>query len=385
MSKIPEVKETNTIRDFNENDLIREMKIFGMLNQEIKNELFLLAVKNSILFYSIHYNLEDKYFTLPDFMNKYKKDNNFIEFIIEKYGIDINIIKNKSKVVKFDEIRGLYEILKLYGYSLLEISIYINIYLYINNCVPITFGFNGCWNLNFIKDIKSMNELIETTIFLMYSMVESTKKVQIMEKANLYSNLGAKCNVYVNNIEKETYIYKIPKNLASFRYISKKEKDNYDILSNTCIKKFLPKKYMYDEKLRIIIHTFIDGITGEAWLKKNVGLNDKQISSLEEFYNKYRKLNHLEFCLDLHPGNFVWLEDDEIWKLIDLGAIPILLYSSYNYEKFTDYFMKIWIERKNDIIRYPIKTFDFNVDEKILQKSKIKKCIITKNYQIIEI
>ena len=157
-------------------------------------------------------------------------------------------------------------------------------------------------------------------------------------------------------------IKKVPKTMASLKFLAMQEYEIFNELKNTPLSEFLASDYSFDDKEKIISHEFIEGETGEYYLFNHIPFKREQIVSLEKFYRVYSERKRKDIILDIHPGNFIWSEDKKKWILIDVGAIPEIGSDYYEFEKFEDYFDFVWKKRERMMKEQPIRSMDFGID-----------------------
>ena len=344
--------------NLSEKEIIEYMKMYGMCNIEQKNQIFFIVLKNhlrylkkqSLIMYMREYSIVKE-------LLQNIKNNGSIDRVAERKSIegenieilDIEGLKNLAKICSI-KYKNDYDKAFAFDYT-----------LYQNNMCPlICYSFNR-WTGTNDMDEQTLRNLMEFSMMSLYKVVYLKMKKQNEE---LYKQQGSVADIYIENKDKgkRRKIKKVPKTMATLKFLAMQEYEIFKELRDTPLSEFLADDYSFNEKTKTISHKFVEGETGEYYLFNHIAFKREQLESLEKFYRVYRERKCKDIILDIHPGNFIWAEDKKKWILIDVGAIPEIGSDYYEFEKFEDYFNFVWKERERMMKKEPIRSMDFGID-----------------------
>lgn len=234
-------------------------------------------------------------------------------------------------------------------------------------CPFLLFSFGEChWNRDRYMFAR---ENAEFCLMYLYRTVSYQMPYDISSSICI-SGEGATSNVYMSS--DKSIVIKVPKTYASYNYLLQQEYENLIELKKTSIKYFLPEQYNFDFKSHCLSHERIVGDSAEDYLFHNISFEKNQIESLKKFYESYMNRENRDLILDIHPGNFIWSSSKKQWFLIDLGSLPFIGKEYYEFYSFDEYFQSIWLQREQIMKRYPIRSIDFEINDKIYIKRKSK-------------
>ncbi|WP_433661104.1 hypothetical protein ACQPW1_02175 [Nocardia sp. CA-128927] len=216
----------------------------------------------------------------------------------------------------------------------------------------------GRWQLSENTTVRQVRELIEFSVMTLYRVAARDSTSDAAERVLINSD-GSNSDIYAS--PDRLRVYKVPKNMAAFEFLSEQEYGIAKFLRSTALAPYVAADYAYDPARRVISHELIEGRTGEHYLLPDTGLTAQQVRSLEVFYYRHRSLYNM-VLLDIHPGNFIWNERAACWTLIDLGAIPTIGREYYEHETYSDYLFHIWQQRRHYMAQHPIRSLDFSID-----------------------
>lgn len=344
--------------NLSEEEILEYMKMYGMCNVEQKNQIFFIVLKNHLRY------LKKK--SLIMYMREYPKVKELLQNIknngsidkvaermnIEAENIDISSMEGLMNLAKICTTKYENDYNKVFAF---DYTLYQN-----DMCPLICYSFNKWIGTNDM-DEQTLRKLMEFSMMSLYKVVYLEMK---KKNDKLYKQQGSVADIYIEkeNKGKKRKIKKVPKTMASLKFLATQEYEIFEKLKNTPLSEFLAGDYSFNEKEKIISHEFIEGETGEYYLFNHIPFKREQVESLERFYRVYRERKCKDIILDIHPGNFIWAEDEKKWILIDVGAIPEIGSDYYEFEKFEDYFDFVWKERERMMKEQPIRSMDFGID-----------------------
>lgn len=231
-----------------------------------------------------------------------------------------------------------------------------NIYLYDNDITPIFHYCFNCWyEIKDKNDYQIFLDLLEISIHYAFRQI----KINIdIDPKFLIIGQGAYNKIFLDKESKN--ILKVPINYGAVAYINDSEYQRTILLEKTDIKEFIVKSVEINQDNKIIYKSYIEGESGDYYLRNNFPLANDKIRSLKRFFNNYQKLNtQTNIFLDIHPGNFIWNKEKTKWIIIDLGPIPNIGSDYFPLDSFDNYFQKIWLSRARLIKEEPIRSVMF--------------------------
>lgn len=279
---------------------------------------------------------------------------NLIDFILNLNEIEKKVLSKYRNFSSMDEIRNFYG----QGYKFISYSSYyimaviFNLLLFDSNLCPLIFYafHNRQWRME-----VELSKIVELSLFYFYRLVEFNKKVIFHE--NIEFSMNGSTSYFFFKGKK---IYKFPKNLAAKLYILPQEYEHAIYLREIGFKEFLADNYTLNKEKLLLGHRFEEGENGEYYLF-NKKITSEQILSLETFYEKYINRENKEIVLDIHPGNFIWVNNK--WILIDVGPIPDIGREYYEFASFKEYFYYVWLMRFDNMKKYPIRSVDLDINK----------------------
>ena len=249
-------------------DLYDRMALFGSLFTKQERESILLAtLYNDLRLFEdcpqkrhkIMKKLLDP--LTNDFKNKVKK---------------ITLVKPNKENWQSQIVGASHQLLQIPGTKPLDRSFALNIWLYQSGLCPLVhFSFDQWYDLNLPgaghgeRMVEALSDL--STTFL-YRLMPVTEPVITDQKIGS----GAYSNVYLSENGKS--IYKIPRNVASFRFAAHEEYLASLHALKTGLARYMPNLLSYKEEEGILEREFIKGTTGFDLLAENREFfNDSQI------------------------------------------------------------------------------------------------------------
>lgn len=270
-----------------------------------------------------------------------------------------DIFINSNDLNSWEEFTILYQqVTESLDCSDISRAVLLNLILYKSGLCPlIVYSFyKWQWGKEYPNRLE---RLVEFSLTYLYRMVPSFPNY-CPDNYIKVDCCGSTCNLYFN--QSNNTICKSPKNLAAYLYLLPQEYSNAIVLKHSSLKCFLAQEYKYDYNERKLYHKMVQGKTGEYYLFNHIRLSNIQIQSLRNFYNAYINRKHKDIILDVHPGNFVWDKIKKQWYIVDIGSIPDIGKEYYVYRDFETYLENIWINREQNMKKYPIRSINLKCD-----------------------
>ena len=276
------------------------LRFFSLLSHKEQNILFYLTCKNHLRPYKKNSDLYKTYFSFLEFI--FQNLDNREAIIQEVQKIIKTIVIHQPYLLDIDTIymviKGQYTPIK----DPFALALAINTSLLLLGCCPIIFYAFNRWLFIQNMDREYICKLLELSLASLLRTVPLKLNYKLPFNVTLFNTNGGIFNIFYS--PNENVIYKIPKNLAAYKFLANQEFYAYQYYWKTPLKKFLIPDLRYIKTKAIIKHRFISGKTGEDFLFNNTSFTTEQIQSLECFYYTYKKLNN-SLKLDVHPGNFI--------------------------------------------------------------------------------
>lgn len=351
-----------TYADLPELTAKNNLHLFASLAEREQNKLFYLACKNNLRSYRHNRKHNKKYFA-------------FIEYVFGHLDSKEAILREAQKITEksvsiYSEalnMKEIHQIIKSNFSSSKDpfiVSLIINSELLSARCCPILFYAFNRWLFRMETDLKYTAELLELTFSGIFRSIQYNSEYKNMQKSLIpFNKNGGIFDIFYSELYQT--VYKLPKNLAAVKFLAVQEYQAYQYFINTPLREFLVSGVEYEEDHAVLSHRFIEGKSGENFLFEDIILNERQLNSLEHFYDLYKSLHSL-LKLDIHPGNFIWSEQEEKWYFIDTGTIPQIGSDYYEFSNFKEYFINIWQKRRENMKNIPIRSLDYSVDLNII-------------------
>ena len=152
-------------------------------------------------------------------------------------------------------------------------------------------------------------------------------------------------------------VAKIPMNYAAFLFANEEEWEVFQLLKDTELAEHIPFPISFDPHSKKLVREYIPGMTGHELLLCDQ-MEQTKIDSLREVFSRIQRIQSLyDVRLDLHPANFVWNTEKSRWFFFDLGVVPHIGFDYYP-DQFDAYYEKIWKERLDRMVKYPIRSVE---------------------------
>jgi hypothetical protein len=246
------------------------------------------------------------------------------------------------------------------GTKLFERSFVLNSWLVRSGLCPLVrFAFDQWYELGSFpgKESPILESVVDLSTTYLYRLIPVQEAVTTDNKIGG----GAYSNVYKSSDGKS--VYKVPKNMAAFRFASQDELKASLFAAQTDLAQFLPALIGYNPHTGVIEREFIAGQTGFQMMKTGASLSllpaPEQLEKIHRTASDIYARTRINF--DIHSGNMIWSEEKDRWVLVDLGPMPKIGAEYFPRGKFESYFQKIWVDVHRLMIDVPIRSLDINM------------------------
>ena len=310
---------------------------FRELSEEMKDQILLACVRNDARYYCLLKNSES-----VDVIRRAKEEMKNLQAtnlpIHMKSFVDSYICIRDYVEKRYHDVHPFFR------------AEFVNYLLRIHDICPmLNYAFDGWYYSPKDFDPRRIIELAELSISYLYRIVP-------LEDASS----DAPCGMGAYGVIEQTSdgaVAKIPMNYAAFLFANEEEWKIFQILKDTELAKNIPSPIAFDESSKKLVREYIPGMTGHELLVRGQ-MDEVKIASLQKVFSRIRRVQAgYRIFLDIHPANFVWNEENSQWYFFDLGSVPHIG-SDYYPDSFDAYYEKVWKERLDRMVRYPIRSVE---------------------------
>lgn len=216
-------------------------------------------------------------------------------------------------------------------------------------CPMLNFAFDGWYYSPEDFDPQRVIELAELSITYLYRLVP-------LENAANSTPCGKGAYGVIAHTP-DGAVAKIPMNYAAFLFANEEEWKVFQLLKDTELAEDIPFPISFDPHSKKLVREYIPGMTGHELLLGGQ-MDQAKIDSLQKLFSRIQRIQAV--CgvrLDLHPANFVWSTEKSRWFFFDLGTVPHIGFDYYP-DPFDAYYEKVWKERLDRMVKYPIRSVE---------------------------
>lgn len=212
----------------------------------------------------------------------------------------------------------------------------------------------GRWHLapGLQADESVVRDLIELACCYAYRLVPA----QLTPPPGTLVGRGA----YSTSTRHGDVLTKTALNLAAQDFILDQEAALLDRACHHPMAERLPRLHGWDPTTGRLQRSYVPGPTGHDLLVSGDFPAPHLVEDLERAHAVLAKgLRYHGVHLDLHPGNFVWDTDQQLWVLVDAGPVPAIGADYYDLDSFDAYLHQVWLQRLDNMRRTPIRSLDW--------------------------